>query len=138
MTEKKQKSEMKVWLLVLISLIDDILIVAVVILALWYFKVKLPLWAIILIVLALGTFTFVRTWFVVPSFRRKKVTGAEAMIGTVGEVVEPLTPNGTIRIGVEYWQAKSLDGDIEAGESVEILRIERLKIEVRRKVSWEQ
>lgn len=138
MKEKKKKSEMKIWVLVLISLIDDVLIVAVVILALWYFKVKLPWWAITIITLALGTFIFLRTWFIIPSFRQKKVTGAEGMIGLECEVIEPLTPSGTIRIGSEYWQAKSLDGDISAGESVEILRIERLKIEVRRKVTWEQ
>ncbi|MFC1955295.1 NfeD family protein [Chloroflexota bacterium] len=134
MTGKKEKSEMNAWLIVLISLIDDIIIVAVVILALWYFKVKLPWWAIVLITLALGAFIFVRTWYVVPSIRRKKVTGAEGMIGLECEVIEPLTPNGTIRIGAEYWLAKSIEGDIAAGESVEILKIERLKIEVRRKV----
>ena len=43
-----------------------------------------------------------------------------------------------VRVGGEYWQAKSLDGDIETGEDIEILEITRLKLEVRRKSSWEQ
>ncbi len=135
MTEKTKKSEMKVWILVLVSLIDDVLIVAVVILALWYFKVKLPWWAIILITLALGAFIFVRTWFVVPSFRQKKATGTEAMIGMECQVVESLTPLGVVKVCGELWKAKSIDGDVAIGEEVEILRIERLKIEVMRKVS---
>ncbi len=135
MTEKNKKSEMKVWILVLVSLIDDVLIVAVVILALWYFKVKLPWWAIILITLSLGAFIFVRTWFVVPSFRQKKATGKEAMIGMECQVVESLTPLGVVKVCGELWKAKSIDGDVAIGEEVEILRIERLKIEVRRKVS---
>ncbi len=131
-------STKKAWLIILVSLIDDIVILAVVIGVLWYFKVKLPIWAMIFIGLALATFIFVRTWVVLPSLRRKKVTGAEGMIGMTGEVVTSLKPNGVIRICGEYWNAKSLDGDIETDEEVEILGIQRLKLEVRRKVSWEQ
>ncbi len=135
MTDKRDTSTKKPWLLVLISLSDDIVILAVVVLLLWYFKVKLPLWAMILIGLALGGFIFVRTWAVLPSLRRKKITGAEGMIGMVGEVVESLTPEGVVKVSGEYWQAKSIDGDIETGEDIEILEINRLKLEVRRRES---
>lgn len=135
MKKKEEISTKKVWLLILVSLIDDIIILAVIILALWYFKVKLPLWAMILIGLAIGAFIFVRTWAVLPSLRRKKITGAEGMIGLVGEVVESFTPGLVIMVCGEYWQAECLDGDIGAGEEVEVVGIERLKLEVRRKVS---
>jgi membrane-bound ClpP family serine protease len=138
MTEKNEISTKKAWLIILVSLIDDIIILAVVIGVLWYFKVKLPIWAMIFIGLALGAFIFVRTWAVLPSLRRKKVTGAEGMIGMTGEVVTSLKPNGVVKVGSEYWQAKSLDGDVETGEDVEIQRVDRLKLEVKRKVSWEQ
>jgi membrane-bound ClpP family serine protease len=138
MTEKSEISNKKAWLIILVSLIDDIIILAVVIGVLWYFKVKLPIWAMIFIGLALGAFIFVRTWAVLPSLRRKKVTGAEGMIGMTGEVVTSLKPNGVVKVGSEYWQAKSLDGDVETGEDVEIQRVDRLKLEVKRKVSWEQ
>ncbi|MFC2065969.1 NfeD family protein [Chloroflexota bacterium] len=137
MTEKSEISTKKAWIIVLVSLIDDVIIVAVIGLALWYFKVKLPLWAMISIGLVLGTFIFVRTWVVIPSLRRKKVTGAEGMIGIEGEVVESLTPKGVIKVSGEYWHAECLDGDIEAGGEVYIVGIDRLKLEVRRKVSWE-
>jgi membrane-bound ClpP family serine protease len=135
MTEKGEISTKKAWLIILVSLIDDIIILALVGLALWYFKVKLPLWAMIAIGLALGTFIFVRTWAVLPSLRRKKVTGAEGMIGLAGEVVESLAPDGVIKVGGEYWKAKSVDGDIVAGEDVEILGMNRLNLQVKRKVS---
>jgi len=138
MIRKGEMSTGRVWLLVLVSLIDDIIILAVVIGVMWYFKVKLPLWAMILIGLALGAFIFVRTWAILPSLRRKKITGAEGMIGLVGEVVESETPGLVIRVSGEYWQAKCLDGDTEAGEEVEVVGINRLKLEVRRKTSWEQ
>jgi membrane-bound ClpP family serine protease len=138
MAEKGEISTRKAWLIVLVSLIDDVIILAVVALALWYFKVQLPLWAMIVIGLVLGAFIFVRTWWVIPSLRRKKTTGAEGMIGLVGEVAESLTPGLVVRVSGEYWQAECLDGDIEAGEEVEIVGINRLKLEVKRKVSWEQ
>ena len=48
--------------------------------------------------LLVGAYIFVRTWAVLPSLRRKKVTGAEGMIGLTGEVVEPLNPVGIVRI----------------------------------------
>ena len=138
MIKKGEMSSGRVWLLVMVSLIDDIIILAVVIGVLWYFKVELPLWAMILIGLALGAFIFVRTWLVLPSLRRKKITGAEGMIGLAGEVVESETPGLIIRVSGEYWQAECLDGDMEAGEEVEVVGINRLKLEVRRKTSWEQ
>ncbi len=138
MTEKREISNRKAWLIVLVSLIDDVIILVLIGLAVWYFKVKLSIWVWIPIGLAVGGFIFVRTWAVLPSLRRKKITGAEGMIGLVGEVVESLTPNGVIMVCGEYWQVKSVDGDVEIGEEVEILEINRLKLEVKRKVSWEQ
>lgn len=133
MTEKGELSKSKAWLIVLVSLIDDVIILAVVGMALWYFKVKIPIWAMIAIGLVLGSYIFVRTWAVLPSLRKKKITGAEGMIGMEGEVVEPLAPVGIIRVSGEYWKAKSTGEDIVAGEDVEILRMDRLVLEVRRK-----
>jgi len=133
MNKKGEMSKRKAWLIVLVSLIDDAIILVGVGLALWYFKVKLPWWAMVAIGLALGSFIFVRTWAVLPSLRKKKITGAEGMIGMEGEVVEPLAPVGVIKVSGEYWKAKTAGEDIVAGEDVEILRIERLVLEVRRK-----
>jgi membrane-bound ClpP family serine protease len=135
MTEKREISTRKAWLIILVSLIDDVVILVVIGLALWYFKVKLQLWAMVALGLALGALIFVRTWVVLPSLRRKKITGAEGMIGVVGEVVESLKPEGVIRIGSEYWRAKSLDEDVETGEEVEIVKVDRLKLEVKRRAS---
>ena len=137
MADQCEISNKKAWTIILVSLIDDFVILAVVIGALWYFKVKLPLWAMIAIGLVLGSYIFVRTWVVLPSIRRRKITGAEGMIGMVGEVMESLTPAGIIRVAGESWQAKSIEGDIEIGEEVEILAMYRLKLEVKRRV-WEQ
>ena len=133
MVEKGEPSKRKAWMIILVSLIDDVIILVLVFGALWYFKVKIPLWGMIAIGLVLGTYIFVRTWAVLPSIRRKKITGSEGMIGLTGEVVESPTPGLTIMVSGEYWHAECIDGDIGTGEEVEIVGIERLKLEVRRK-----
>lgn len=137
MATKGEPSNIKAWLIVLIALLDDVAALVLVFLVLWYFKIAVPLSLMIVIGLVLGTFIFVVHRAIVPSLRRKKVTGAEGMIGLAGEVVESLKPNGVVRVDGEYWQAKSVDGDIETGEEVEILRMNRLNLEVKRKVLWE-
>ena len=138
MVKKDEITKRKAWTIVLVSLIDEVIVIALIILALWYFKVKLPIWGMIAIGLVIGFYVFIRTWAVLPSLRRKKITGAEGMIGLVGEVVESETPGLVIRVSGEYWHAKCIDGDTEAGEEVEVVGINRLKLEVRRKTSWEQ
>jgi membrane-bound serine protease (ClpP class) len=100
----------------------------------WYFKVELPLWAMIAIGLALGSYIFFRTWAVLPSVRRRNITGSEGMIGMVGEVTESLKPIGVVRVAGESWQAESIEEKIDIGEEVEVLAIYRLKLEVKRKI----
>ena len=134
MAEQGEISTKKAWTIILVSLIDDFVILAAVIGVLWYFKVKLPLWAMIVIGLVLGSYIFVRTWVELPSIRRRKMTGAEGMIGMIGEVTETLTPAGIIRVAGETWQGESREGEIGIGEEVKILAIYRLKLEVKRKI----
>jgi membrane-bound ClpP family serine protease len=133
MKAKGEPSTLKLWLIVLIALLDDAAALVLIFLALWYFGVDIPLWAMVLIGLVAGTFIFVLHRAVVPSLRRRKVTGAEGMLGQTGEVARALRPEGTVMVGGEYWQAKSLDGDIDKGEEVEITGIDGLRLEVRRK-----
>ncbi|MFC1901767.1 NfeD family protein [Chloroflexota bacterium] len=134
MSKEHGISAKKAWLIVLVSLIDDIIILVLIGLAVWYFKIMLPLWVWIIIGLGLGAFIFVRTWAVLPSLRRRKITGAEGMIGMVGEVVESVVDDDmVVRVSGEYWQAECLEGDIAIGEEVEIVSINRLKLEVKRK-----
>jgi membrane-bound serine protease (ClpP class) len=60
--------------------------------------------------------------------RLKVVTGAEAMAGAVGEVLEPLTPAGTVRVQGEVWNAVSISGTIDKGERVRIREMKNLAL----------
>ncbi|USG99199.1 nodulation protein NfeD [Thermococcus argininiproducens] len=66
---------------------------------------------------------------VIRAHRRKAQTGKEEMIGLSGEVVEPLAPEGMVRIRGELWKAKSKDGTtINIGEKVKVVEMEGLKL----------
>ncbi|WP_456320903.1 NfeD family protein [Palaeococcus sp. (in: euryarchaeotes)] len=66
---------------------------------------------------------------VIRARRRKAQTGKEELVGMVGEVVEPLAPQGVIRIRGELWKAESKDKDeIPMGEKVRVVKMEGLKL----------
>ena len=119
------------WGKVLLLLLDEAAVVLLVIAVLHFFRIAIPLPAVIVLALVLGVFVFVIHVAVIPSFHKKKVAGREGMTGAKGTVVAPLTPVGTIMIMGEYWKAKSLDGDIDVDENVEVVGLEgglRLKV----------
>ena len=119
------------WLKVLVLLLDEAAVLVLIILALRFFGVRIPLPIIIVVALIVGTLVFMIHVAVIPSFHRKQVTGREGMIGAQGEVVEPLTPVGSVTVKGEYWRAKSVDGNIEAGADVEIVALDGLTLKVR-------
>ena len=133
MNKKKESSGLKSWVIVLIALIDDIAALALVFVILWALDVEIPVYLLVIIGLVAGTFIFLVSRAIVPSLRRRKVTGKEGMIGLVGEVTQACKPQGVIKVKNEYWKAKSLSGEISVGEAVEIVSIDGLKVEVERR-----
>lgn len=130
---RRMKSTIKDWLIVLVLLLDEAVALGLVLLALWFFRIRISLPIVIVIALLLGTFVFITHKVIIPSFHKKKVTGSEGMIGLEGEVIEPLTPVGVIRVGGEYWKAKSVGENIAVGEEIEILGLDGLTLKVKRK-----
>ncbi len=119
------------WLKVLVLLLDEAAVLVLVILILPFLGIRIPLPITIAIVLLLGIVIFWIHLAVIPSFHLRKVTGAEGMIGTQGRVVQPLSPVGAIIVKGERWKAKSVDGNIEVDENVEIVEIDGLTLKVK-------
>jgi membrane-bound ClpP family serine protease len=124
------KTTIKDWLKVLVLLLDEAAAVALVLLVLWVLDVEIPLSITIVTALILGAIVFVIHRAIIPTFHKKKTTGSEGMIGLRGEVIQPLVPTGVIKVGDEYWKAKSVDDEIEAGREVEIMSIDGLTLKV--------
>jgi len=66
------------------------------------------------------------------ALRRKPEGGLADMLGTRGEVVKRLDPEGMIRIRGELWKAKSAGRKIETGEEVTVVGQKGLKLIVER------
>ncbi len=133
MIKKGKPSDMKAWVIVLISFLDDIAILALIFLALWYFNIKITLPIILTVALVTVVLFFIIYKAIIPSLRKPKIDGAEGMIGMTGDVTQLLRPNGVVKVRDEYWHAKSISGEIGIGEEVEIVGINRLVLEVKRK-----
>lgn len=130
---KTESSGLKPWLIVLVALIDDIAALALVFVILWAFHVDIPVYLLVIIGILAGIVIFIIHRAIVPSLRRRKVTGKEGMMGEVGEVAKTLKPQGVIKVRDEYWQAESENGNISRGEEVEIIGINGLTLKVKHK-----
>jgi membrane-bound serine protease (ClpP class) len=62
--------------------------------------------------------------------RLKPVTGVQALLGGLGESLENLSPNGTIKIEGEIWNAISTSGAIAAGSKVKVKEVRGLTLVV--------
>jgi membrane-bound serine protease (ClpP class) len=71
-------------------------------------------------------------WIIGPLRRRRKLTGAESMIGKKGVAITDLKPKGEVRVVGEIWRAESLSGDIAKGDQVIVKTLNGLVIMVQK------
>jgi membrane-bound serine protease (ClpP class) len=65
------------------------------------------------------------------TLRRRQVAGVDEMIGLIGRAQEALAPEGSVFVRGEYWTARA-DQAIAAGERVEVVAVEGMRLRVRR------
>jgi membrane-bound serine protease (ClpP class) len=88
-------------------------------------------WKVIVASVAMTTFFFVFLLGLgLRAQRRKPTTGQEGLIGAIGETVDQLSPDGTIRIHGELWKATSNAGKIPKNTQVRIVSVKDLKLTV--------
>lgn len=80
-------------------------------------------------VMTIGVLIGVIAWTAVKSGRRRPVTGAEGMIGSIGIAKTDLNPRGQITLQGEIWEAIS-QTPIRQGEAAEVMSIEGLTLKV--------
>jgi membrane protein implicated in regulation of membrane protease activity len=62
---------------------------------------------------------------------RRKVVGAQTLVGQEAEVTAPCQPTGQVRIGGEFWEARCEAG-ADAGETVRVVGLRGLTLLVER------
>lgn len=119
-------------LAVLATLIEEIAIAVIVLWGLPSLGVQIPLGGLIGIMAGLATYAVFSYRLGSRALMRKPVVGLPDMVGSRGEVVKPLAPDGVIRISSELWEAKSADRKIATGKEVIVIDQDGLKLTVRK------
>lgn len=112
----------------LMSLIDDIVIIVLAIWVMSLFGFKVPWLVIGILALVLGAWIFIGY----RALAKNPTLGFENMVGKTGLAVEPIKRKGTVRIGHELWQAAALD-NIEQGIEIMVVKQSGLKLTVVKK-----
>ena len=79
----------------------------------------------------LGSFVLAVSYLVFRSQKAKPSLGIEGLVGEIGVVRERLAPRGIVFVHGEYWKAEA-DGEIEAGDKVEVIGVNRMLLQVKR------
>ena len=94
---------------------------------------SLSLLDVLPLVALLALFVAYLSVFVVRRRRRRPTTGSEGLIGQVGHVLKAVGPEGgQVFVAGEYWRARATE-TIPEKESVEVVKVEGLLLEVRRR-----
>ena len=90
-------------------------------------------WSVILSVVVVTVLFFLFIIGVgVKALRRKPTTGAEGLIGEVGEALSALDPLGKVRVHGEIWSAESVEGKIPRGTKVAVVELKNLTLRVKK------
>jgi membrane-bound serine protease (ClpP class) len=93
---------------------------------------RVSFWAVLVpAVTGMAAFAAVVLFSVGRSMRRRPAAGIGEMIGMVGRVESALQPEGSVFVRGEHWKARG-DEPLAAGDRVEIVAIDGLRLRVRR------
>ena len=126
------KVVMKTVLVFLVTLIDEAIVVVVILWLLPHLGIKLPVGVTVGLMVALAAWAVLTYRAIRRVVEIRALSPAEAMVGRRGTALSQLAPNGVVRIRGEIWKAMSSNGVIAAGDEVTVLRIDGLKLTVRR------
>jgi membrane-bound serine protease (ClpP class) len=79
----------------------------------------------------LAAFAAIVVYAVARGMAKPQVAGIYELVGLVGRAESALEPEGSVFVRGEYWNARA-DGDVAAGEAVEVTAVEGMRLRVRR------
>ena len=114
------------------TLLEEAALVVIVLVGLPELGIKVPIGVLITVMVLWGAFSVFLYRIGSRALRKKPVVGLTIMVGSKGKAVNPLAPDGFVRIKGELWEAKSLSGRIGAREKVVVVGQDGLKLAVRK------
>lgn len=95
-------------------------------------RARVSYWLIAVVTLASGGFFGVALTRVMKAQDKPTQVGPEMVIGATGYVVNEIDPLGTVQVKSELWSALA-DEPIAAGEEIEVVGVDGLKLRVKRR-----
>lgn len=87
---------------------------------------------IVPVAVLLGAFMLAIASVAVRALKRRATTGAEGLVGEIGQVVDAVSSHGKIALHGELWNACTGNGVIEPGVQVRVKNVKDLTLEVER------
>jgi membrane-bound ClpP family serine protease len=113
---------------IITSLLDEAIIIGLILWGLPKLGIKIPLWGMILAIIAFGIFAVVSFRIGSHTLKKKAMAGFVEMTGMEGRTTSRLAPEGYVKIEGEIWQAKAQTGAIEAGKEVRVTGQQGMKL----------
>ena len=101
--------------------------------ALWLLPlwgINIPIWGLILIVVVFLIYEIVTFRLGRRALERKPAIWSGAIVGCCGKATTPLTPDGYVQVQGELWRALSSDTDINEGDDIVVVELDRLTLRV--------
>ena len=113
--------------------LEEAVLVAIVLWVLPRFNIHIPLWGLVILAVALAVYGYVTYRLGRLVLIKKPIVTPEAIIGNQGKVVRPLNPEGYVKVQGVLWKASCVESELEVGDEVVVVGIDRLKLIVCRK-----
>jgi membrane protein implicated in regulation of membrane protease activity len=107
------------------SLLEEAALVAVVLWLLPRVEINIPLWGLILMMIALGVYNYINYRLGKKALIKKPMISPD--IGSRGRTTTPVSLKGYVRVNGELWQASS-NSTIDAGEEITVVGIEGMTL----------
>jgi membrane protein implicated in regulation of membrane protease activity len=92
--------------------------------------INIPIWGLVLIVVAFLIYEIVTFRLGRRALERKPTIWSEAIVGRCGKATMPLTPDGYVQVDGELWHALSIDTNINEGDDIIVVELDRLTLRV--------
>jgi len=92
--------------------------------------INIPIWGIILLIVAFVIYEIITFRLGWRALKRKPLISLKAIVGCCGKATTPLTPKGYVQVQGELWQALCSDRDIDEGDDIVVLEVNRLTLRV--------
>lgn len=107
------------------SLLEEAALVAVVLWLLPRVAINIPIWGLILMMIALGVYNYMNYRLNKKALTKKPMISLD--IGSLGRAVTPLSPTGYVRVNGELWRASS-NSTIDVGDEIAVVGIEGMML----------